>query len=105
MHPIQFIRTRIDFSILLLNIHGNHMFCVICKTINKHNKQTKHMLKMRQCSITCGSSGYKTRSAICVQNNKVINENECDAQSKPKDIYSSCQMDPCWRKVFESSCS
>ncbi|XP_055309435.1 A disintegrin and metalloproteinase with thrombospondin motifs 9-like isoform X3 [Sitodiplosis mosellana] len=49
------------------------------------------------CSVTCGS-GYKTRSAICVQNNKVVNVNECDAKTKPKDIYSSCQLEPCWRK-------
>ncbi|XP_031637497.1 A disintegrin and metalloproteinase with thrombospondin motifs 9 isoform X2 [Contarinia nasturtii] len=50
------------------------------------------------CTVTSGCSGYKTRRVICVQNNKVISANECDAQTKPKDMYSSCQMDPCWRK-------
>lgn len=54
----------------------------------------------KQCSVTCGS-GYKTRSAVCVQNNKVVNSNECDAQTKPKDVYSSsCQLGPCWRQVL-----
>lgn len=75
------------------------MFCVIhlCDAFTNYYCCVE---KNRQCSVTCGS-GYKIRSAICVQNNKVVNANECDAQNKPKDTYNNCQMDPCWRKVYE----
>lgn len=52
-----------------------------------------------KCSVTCGS-GYKTRSSVCVQNNKVVDAKECDGQAKPKDTYIKCQMDPCYRKVL-----
>lgn len=71
---------------------GEYVFYVIVNTIAK--------CSTKQCSVTCGS-GYKTRSAVCVQNNQVVNSNECDAQTKPKDMYSGCQLDPCWRKVFD----
>lgn len=63
-------------------------------------KKYKQIADITQCSVTCGP-GYKTRSAICVQNNKMVNPSECDAQKKPQDMRIICSNDPCWRKVFE----
>lgn len=55
-----------------------------------------HNLK---CSVTCGM-GTKTRSAICVHQQQIVNFAQCKDQPKPKDIYINCSMDPCYRKVF-----
>lgn len=55
--------------------------------------------KYIKCSVTCGM-GKKTRSAICVHQQQIVNFSECKDQTKPKDIIINCSMDPCYRKVF-----
>lgn len=67
----------------------------------KNKNDYNQIADITQCSVTCGP-GYKTRSAICVnQNGKMVNPNECDPQTKPQDMRIICNKDPCWRKVFE----
>lgn len=52
-----------------------------------------------KCSVTCGM-GTKTRTAICVHQQQIVNFSQCKDQPKPKEIYINCSMDPCYRKVL-----
>lgn len=91
------------FSMLLMLIE--RIICLFALQLTKSMmmmRTTKIKNKIpnwKQCSVTC-DTGFKVRSAICVQNNTIVNSNECDEFTKPKDLKSNCQLDPCWRKVF-----
>lgn len=96
---------RIDFHTIYVSRSNSWWSCVwFDNTIQFCTNLNEQSCCKWQCSVTCGS-GIKNRTAICVLNNHVVNDNECDAQMKPKDMYIKCQMEPCWRKVFETTCS